>query len=63
MHSWGNPHIKETNGSGGVVLEDSCGTLNNIAHRLMCLNDWSLGDRTVWEGLGGVAFLDDTIPS
>lgn len=49
--------------SGGVILEDSCGTLNDIAHRLMCLNDWSLGDRTVWEGLGGVVFLDGTIPS
>jgi hypothetical protein len=28
-------------------------------HRLICLSSWSLAGRTIWEGLGGVALLEE----
>ena len=31
----------------------------NGPHRLVCLNVWSSVDGTVWEGLGGVALLEE----
>lgn len=37
-----------------------CGGLDeNVSHRLKYLNSWFPGARTVWEGLGGMALLEE----
>ena len=35
------------------------GLNENVLHRLICLNIWSLVGGTIWEGLGGVALLQE----
>lgn len=41
-----------------LVKVQACGGLNrNGTHRCICLNVWSLGSSTAWEGLGSVAFV------
>ena len=39
-----------------------CDDLNeNGLHGLMCLNTWSPEGKNVWEGLGGVALLEEAM--
>ena len=41
-------------------MKGGCGCLNeNGSHRLLCLDAWSPVKGTVWEGLGGVALLEE----
>ena len=41
-------------------IKQKCASLNeNSSHMLICLNAWSLLGGTVWEGVGGVALLEE----
>ena len=44
----------------GMIIQYSCDGLNeNGPHRLIYLNAWLRVGRTVWEGIGGVALLEE----
>jgi len=41
-------------------IKDNCGGLNEHGlHRLMYMNTWFLAGRTIWEGLEGVALVEE----
>lgn len=43
-----------------MVEKETCSGLNeNVPHRFMYLNIWCLDGETFWEGLRGVAFLEE----
>jgi hypothetical protein len=51
-------HPSVTDSTEGIQRITICGGLNE-PHRFIYLNAWSAAGRTIWEGLRGVALLEE----